>query len=158
MQWYVKRVTSQRESRPLCQGCTQLLIYKSLPRKPGAEARFANQVILSGIYQHDFQICFRTCKSILGFVNPFKDTDVNFWTYKMLKTVWLQLLLIKERLLNQSMLLRFGRQVHKLNFGVITSGEYRFIKPICEWSENIRFLFWFEILQSSISIDTLFIN
>lgn len=59
--------------------CTQLPIYKSLPRKPGAESRFANQVILLRIYQHDFQICFKTCKSILGFVNSFKDMEINFF-------------------------------------------------------------------------------
>lgn len=84
-------------------GCTRLLIYKSLPRKPGAESRFANQVILFRIYQLDFQMCFRTCKSILGFVNPFKDIEINFWTSKILKTSLATLLLIKERLVNQSM-------------------------------------------------------
>lgn len=64
----------------------------------------------------------------------------------------------KRETVNQSMLLGFGRQVHKLNSGVITSGKYRFIKPICESSENIRFLFWFEILQNNTNSDTLFIN
>lgn len=63
----------------------------SLPGKPGAKSRFVNQVFLFRIYCHYLKICFRTCKSILGFVNPFKDIEINFWTYKTLKTIWLQL-------------------------------------------------------------------
>lgn len=139
-------------------GCIQLLTYKSLPRKPGAESRFANQVILFGIYQHDFQICFKTCKSILGFVNSFKDMEINFWTYKVLKTSLATTTINKRETCKSEHALRFVWQAHKFNSGVITSGEHRFIQPICESSESIRFLFWFEILQSSISSDTLFIN
>lgn len=138
--------------------CTRLLIYKSLPRKPGAESRFANQVILFRIYQLDFQMCYRTCKSILGFVNPFKDIEINFWTSKILKTSLATTTINKRETCKSKHAERFGRQAHKLNSGVITSGGYRFIKLICEPSENIRFLFWFEILQGRISRDTLFIN
>lgn len=57
--------------------------------KRGAKSRFVNQVFLFRIYWHDLKICFRTWKSILGFVNPFKNMEINFWTYKTLKTVWL---------------------------------------------------------------------
>lgn len=43
----VRRAGLPREKvDSLCQGCSQLLIYKPLPGKPGAKSRFVNQVFI----------------------------------------------------------------------------------------------------------------
>jgi hypothetical protein len=91
LQFSAETGTSQRKCGLTLSGVHSILIYKSLLGKSGAKSRFVNQIFLFRIYWHGFKICFRTCKSVLGFVSPFKDMEINFWTYKTLNTIWLQL-------------------------------------------------------------------
>lgn len=110
--------------------------------KPGAKSRFVNQVFLFRIYWHDLKICLRTCKSLLGFVNPFKDMEINFWAYRTLKQFGYNYHYKEERLINQWKVGKICWRFHKLNPGFITSGEYKFINPTCESSKkSIRFGF-----------------
>lgn len=84
----VQRTGLPRENvGSFCKGYSQLLIYNDF-----LETRCKIQVCKSGLFiqdlfAHDLKICFRTCKSRLEFVNPFKDMEINFRTYKTLKTV-----------------------------------------------------------------------